>query len=582
MSSANLPPSTPPNVSQTTAPPVQRTQVLIVGAGPVGLTLANTLGGQGVRTLLIEALPKLIDYPRAIGIDDEALRTMQGIGLADRIVPHTTPMHWMRFLTASGRCWASIEPRTDEFGWPRRNAFIQPQADRILFEGLSRFPQVEARFSTRFVALEQDASAVRATLEGPEGRYVVEADYMVGADGGSSPVRGALGLSFDGETAPNQWIVIDVENDPIGTPNIYLGSDNRRAYVSAALPHGVRRFEFMVLKGEDESHFSRPEVMREMLGRVLDRPEEAKIIRQRIYNHNARLASRFRVGRVLLAGDAAHIMPVWQGQGYNSGIRDAANLGWKLAMVVKGALGEALLDTYQAERRDHAKAMIDLSVLVGKVFNPPWPVLNTLRDGLTRVLNLVPSVKRYLLEMRFKPMPRFRAGAIVPAPGHPETSPVGKLFIQPKVCTIAGEVKRLDDVIGPNFAILAWGANPVQYMKPAQLSMWRALGAVFVCVKPEVQLGAAPDPELGFRTDPMEGVVQLGDVQGRLKDWFGAQPDSVVFLRPDRVVGATSTPLAVSETSQALARALGWPRAEAGSVPLATPATAAAGLVAAE
>ena len=118
-------------------------------------------------------------------------------------------------------------------------------------------------------------------------------------------MREALGLAFEGETAPNQWIVVDVENDPVGTPNLYLCCDPERPYVSAALPHGVRRFEFMVMKGETEAHFDRPEVMRALLSKVMDKPEEAKIIRQRVYNHNARLAARFRVGRVLLAGDAA-------------------------------------------------------------------------------------------------------------------------------------------------------------------------------------------------------------------------------------------------------------------------------------
>ncbi len=548
--------------------PSLKTEVLIVGAGPVGLTLANQLGARGVEVLLIESLPQLIDYPRAIGIDDESMRAMQGVGLADLIEPHTTPFHWMRFLTASGRCWASIEPRTDEFGWSRRNAFIQPQADRILFEGLARFPQVEARFSTRFVGLEQDPGGVRVRLEGPEGPYVVEAAYLVGADGGRSPVREALGLAFEGETAPNQWIVVDVENDPVGTPNLYLCCDPERPYVSAALPHGVRRFEFMVMKGETEAHFDRPEVMRALLSKVMDKPEEAKIIRQRVYNHNARLAARFRVGRVLLAGDAAHIMPVWQGQGYNSGIRDAANLGWKLAAVVKGRLGEELLETYQQERRDHAKAMIDLSVRVGKVFNPPYRFLNHLRDATTWALNLLPPVKRYLLEMRFKPMPRFTEGAVVPGPAaRARTSPVGRLFIQPRVRSLAGEILRMDDLIGPNFALIAWGDSPIRHMAPEQIAMWRDLGAVFLCVKPEVQLGARPDAALDFTQEPQEGVIEIGDHQGRLKDWFGAQPDSVVFLRPDRVVAATSSPQRVAEVSQALARVLRYEPGRVGPEP---------------
>lgn len=558
-----------------TDPAPHRVEVLIVGAGPVGLTLANYLGTYGIGVLVIEALPRLIDYPRAIGIDDEALRTMQGIGLAEKIEPHTTPLHWMRFLTASGHLWASIEPRGDDFGWSRRNAFIQPQVDRILFEGLSRFPSVEVRFATSFVKLEQDGERVRVQVRGPDGPYEIEAGYLVGADGGRSPVREGLGLAFEGETAANQWMVVDIEDDPVGTPNVYLHCDPARPYVSAALPHGIRRLEFMVMKDEDEAHFSRPEVIRSLLSKVLEKPEQARLIRQRVYSHNARLAGSFRVGRVLLAGDAAHIMPVWQGQGYNSGIRDAANLGWKLAMVVRHKLGPALLDTYESERRDHARAMIDLSVTVGKVFNPPYRFLNTVRDVVARVLNYIPPVKRYLLEMRFKPMPRFAKGAVVPSrAGNPKKSPVGRLFIQPRVRTTDNRIVRMDDVIGPNFAIISWGNNPVRYMDPELVAMWRALGAVFVSVRPDVQLGSRPDATLGFKADALDGVVEIGDAQGRLKDWFGNWPESVVFLRPDRIVAATSSPLGVDEVSREVARVLAYAAQPAGAPAQASPAAA--------
>lgn len=134
--------------------------VAIIGAGPVGLMIANYLGLQGVRVVLVEKLEQIIDYPRAIGLDDEALRVFQSVGLAGNLLPHTTPDHWMRFVTRTGRCFASIEPRTDEFGWSRRNAFIQPLADRVLYEGLSRFPHVEVLFGHSLGAFTQDAMGV--------------------------------------------------------------------------------------------------------------------------------------------------------------------------------------------------------------------------------------------------------------------------------------------------------------------------------------------------------------------------------------------------------------------------------------
>lgn len=145
-----------------------------------------------------------------------------------------------------------------------------------------------------------------------------------------------LGIAFEGRTKPNQWIVVDVRNDPLGTPHVYMHCDPERPCVSAALPHGIRRFEFMVMPDETEEELSRPENLAMLMRKVVPDADKVDYIRKRVYTHNARLAARFRDGRVLLAGDAAHIMPVWQGQGYNSGLRDASNLAWKLACVVKG------------------------------------------------------------------------------------------------------------------------------------------------------------------------------------------------------------------------------------------------------
>ncbi len=312
------------NTAADTTPDIT-TDVAIVGAGPVGLMIANILGLQGVRVTIVEKLDQLIDYPRAIGLDDEALRVFQAVGLADALLPHTTPDHWMRFLTSDGHCFASIEPRTDEFGWSRRNAFIQPLADRVLFEGLERFAHVDVCFGHGVEALAQDARGVTLTTRTNDGDVrTIRAAYVVGADGGNSMIRRLLQVPFEGRTKPNQWIVVDVRNDPVGAPHVYMHCDHERPYVSAALPHGIRRFEFMVMPGETEEELSRPENMAALIRKVVTHPDRVDYIRKRVYTHNARLAETFRVDRVLLAGDAAHIMPVWQGQGYNSGIRDDA------------------------------------------------------------------------------------------------------------------------------------------------------------------------------------------------------------------------------------------------------------------
>ena len=568
--------------------------VVIVGAGPVGLTLANTLGVAGVKTLVAEKLPKIIDYPRAIGIDDEALRTLQTAGLAHEVEAHITPHHWMRFYTATGKCFASIEPRTDEFGWSRRNAFIQPQVDNILYQGLSRFQHVQIQFEWELSSFEQDADGVTVHFQAADGtEHSLRARYLVACDGGNSQVRRNLDIPFEGRTKPNQWIVVDVRNDPLGTPHIGMHCDPERPYVSAALPHGIRRFEFMVMPGETEEELSRPENMAKLMRKVVADPDKVDYIRKRVYTHNARLAARFREGRVLLAGDAAHIMPVWQGQGYNSGMRDASNLAWKLAMVVHGQADDALLDTYGQERRDHARSMIHLSEVAGDIFAPESHTAAKLRDTVMLALNAVPPVKQYFAEMRFKPMPRYEQGVVlhhtatnnqgpkallgglldrsgdtplgrllglmaekkeslvgrlVHGLEAPEPSPVGRMFIQPRVQDEDGQLHRLDELIGVHFAILAWGTDPTYGMQPETRAFWDRLGARFLRVMPTGQLRCLSPAN--------EGVITIGDAQGRIKDWFTQQSKSIVFVRPDRFVAALASPQEVNTVTKELVRVL--------------------------
>ncbi|MEG2263343.1 MAG: bifunctional 3-(3-hydroxy-phenyl)propionate/3-hydroxycinnamic acid hydroxylase [Acinetobacter sp.] len=524
------------------------TEVAILGAGPVGLTIANYLSKQGVAVTIVEQLDSLIDYPRAIGIDDESLRTIQSLGLVNQVLPHTTSNHAMRFLTPKGRCFADIQPLTREFGFSRRNAFIQPQVDNVLLQGLKQYKNTQVLFSRQLTQFSQDAEGVTLNLQNKEGdAETIRAQYLIACDGGNSYVRRNLGIAFEGETAPNQWIVIDLENDPLATPHIYLCCDPVRPYVSAALPHGIRRFEFMVMPGETQEELSKPENIAKLLSKVLPSTDGIEVIRQRVYTHNARIADKFRVDRILLAGDAAHIMPVWQGQGYNSGMRDAFNLAWKMALVVQGKAGPALLDSYQIERKDHAKAMIDLSVMAGHVLAPPKKWQGFVRDGIAYALNYIKPIKQYLLEMRFKPMPKYHDGALLS--NGAKNSPVGKMFIQPQVQLASGETVLLDEMIGNDFAIIAWVVDPKWGLSPETLQQWKTLGVKFIQVIPAVQLQNSQRKEY-------EDVITIGDIGTDIRSWFGNTSDSVVILRPDRFVAALAIPQSMESTSQQLFKKL--------------------------
>ena len=526
----------------------RQVDVLVVGAGPVGLTLANILGQHGVSTAVVDERDTLIDYPRGVGLDDEALRTFQSIGLVEHVLPHTVPNQILRFFDGNRRLLAEMAPPDARFGWPKRNGFVQPMVDAELLRGLKRFDCVEVSWGTRVDSFTEHPDGV--TVEFADSPAIT-ARYVVGCDGGRSTTRRLMGVSFEGTTSPTRWLVIDVATDPLGHPNSEVGADPARPYASISIAHGIRRFEFMIHADETDEQVERPEFISRMLAPFLPHPDRVDVIRHRVYTHHSRIAGAFRKGRIFLAGDAAHLMPVWQGQGYNSGIRDAANLGWKLAAVVSGRAEDVLLDTYDAERRKHARAMIDLSTMVGRVISPTNRRVATLRDGIIRAASAVPTLKRYVLEMRFKPMPRYDQGAIAHVDGQPRsaTSPTGTLFIQPRVDTRDGQNQLLDDVIGPGFTVLAWNNDPRRLLGDLAFARWKALGARFVAVRPLTQLHwtGHDDPD----------VVIVGDRTGALKSWFDAHAESVLFLRPDRCIAGSCIAQLAPELSTSLFEVLG-------------------------
>jgi 3-(3-hydroxy-phenyl)propionate hydroxylase len=535
--------------------------VLIVGAGPVGVSIANLLGSYGVETLLVDRSPAILNYPRAVGLDDEALRTFQAFGMAEPMLRNMIQNVPMRMYTARKKCFAEILPSTREFGWFRRNLFSQPLGEETLREGLARYPNVTMTLGMELKSLRQDADGVEAVLQDEAGQTrTVRAQYVVGSDGARSTVRELLKVPYEGQTHAHKWAVIECDGDPLDAPYTALHCEPQRPYVCLRLPYGLRRWEFMMFAGEDEEQILKPEKVLDLLRNHVANPETLNVIRARVYTHNSRVAKSFVVGRVCLAGDTAHITPPWIGQGLNAGLRDAFNLAWKLAWIIQGRLRPELLQSYHDERHAHAKAMIDLADLFGSALSVRNRFVAWLRDRFFLSIRNLPGIRDYILQMRFKPMPRFSTGVVLNSGKRAQDESVGRMFIQPIVEATPGHSQRLDDVIGGRFALIGWRCDPLANASAELLDALERLG----CDRYVGVRACSGNHEIPSRTGAGEGAKVINDVENTLHFWFHSRSVDWVLIRPDRFVAAVgSADDAIGQLTRFCAQTL--PQAGAGA-----------------
>ena len=500
------------------------TEVLIVGGGPTGLTLANVLGMHGIRTLLVERNAATVGEPRAVSIDDESLRTMQYIGLIDTVRGSIVQGYGSHYFSPGGRCFAQVMPDTMEYGYARRSAFRQPVLEAQLREGLKRFPSVQTRFSSKVTRLEERGDLVHAQLAGPEAcGDEVSAQYVAACDGGRSGIREALGVKMSGSTYDEKWLIVDLAGSTDRFRHTRVFCDPARPGLALPGPEGTRRYEFMMLRGEDPEALLDEGRVRALLGRHSEEDKRLPIVRKVIYHFHARMAERWRCGRIFLAGDAAHLTPPFAGQGMNSGVRDAYNLGWKLAHCLRGSLGAGALDSYEAERKPHAWALIQMAVKMGHVMMPSSRAKSLLTQAAFHVLSMYKPARDYVMQMKYKPQPFYGEGLVV---GESGKSIRGRMFPQPLVELPDGARVLLDTVLGNGFAVIELddGTLPVAGPRPDRL-----LAATAIRVIPNHHR---------FLPRASDDAIQVRDVTGTIGRAFDHAGIRGAILRPDRYVAA--------------------------------------------
>ncbi|MFD5406221.1 bifunctional 3-(3-hydroxy-phenyl)propionate/3-hydroxycinnamic acid hydroxylase MhpA [Streptomyces griseorubiginosus] len=475
-----------------------RVPVVIVGAGPVGVTAALLLARQGIRSVVLERHRDVYPLPRAVANDDEIHRILQAAGVGEEFTAISRPAGGLRLLDARHRVMAEFRrSQHGQHGYPQSSMFDQPELERVLRDALARRPECELRGGVEVTGVGPDtAGPVRVTYRDDTGEHELWAEAVLGCDGANSLTREAIGGVWEDLRFEERWTVIDAETT--GPVRCWEGVDQvcdpERPGTFMRVNETRYRWEFRLRDGQ--------ETVRELIAPWLPPSYDGdfEVVRETQYTFRARVADRWSRGRVFLLGDAAHLTPPFIGQGLCSGLRDAYNLTWKLARVLRQGADERLLETYGSERRPHARYVVRLAVVMGWAMTGGQDGAAALRRRVSSAVCRIPGVTELAGRDLSPPLtagPLVRRGV--------RRGLAGTYCPQPWV-SVGGRRVRLDDVLGDSFAVLT-ATEP----GPSLTALARSLGVHAVT------------------------VTDLGD-DGTLAAWLRAGHADAVLLRPDHVV----------------------------------------------
>jgi 3-(3-hydroxy-phenyl)propionate hydroxylase len=481
--------------------------VAIVGYGPVGAFSALLLTEAGLRVSILERSSKTVVLPRAVGLDGESVRAFQRIGRGESVAAILQPPRERDEVVFTNsrreRLFGTEIPVNGANGWRDVSFFDQPELEALLRQQVAEQDGIEVRLGHEVVGLEQDGEGVdlRFTSDTSEAPQQLRATYVLGCDGASSFVRAATGIEWISLGYDQDWLVLDVVQGPgADLPLVTMQvCDPARLTTYVCVKDPNRRWEFQLLEGESREEMQGTEKIQELLAPWVA-PEHYEIRRAAVYQFHAATATRWREGRVFLAGDAAHQTPPFLGQGLNAGFRDAVNLGWKIPLVLSGTCQDELLDSYFDERDAHARDLVEWAVAIGKL-------METLAAREAALPNPHPADQSSGYGQG-RTAPPLRGGVLIDEQAE-DDSAVGLQLRQPSVRAVDGTECRLDELLGPGFAVLARKASDLQIGAEASAVLRR----------------------LDARTLSLEG---LETTRGEMDNLFNSHP--AVVLRPDRYV----------------------------------------------
>jgi 3-(3-hydroxy-phenyl)propionate hydroxylase len=429
--------------------------VVIVGAGPTGVTAATLLADYGIECLVLDRWATVYTQPRAVHLDDEIYRIVARLGLADEFAAISRPALGLRLLDHDLSVLAEFHRDTAEsiHGFPQANMFDQPEFEALLRANLKRRSGVQLRANAEVTDVTQhDTGRVRVTftdrVTGDE--QIVDTSYVLGCDGAKSVVRTSIGAAMQNLRFEQRWLVADITTDADLNQwdGVHQVCNPVRAATYMRIGPSRYRWEFRLLPGETADDYGALTALRGLIAPwVDDIPDgELELVRVTEYTFRAQIADRWRDRNVFLLGDAAHLTPPFIGQGMGAGVRDAMNLAWKLAGVVTGDLSPSLLDSYEQERKPHARMMIGLALGIGWAMTAGGRVGSVIRRSVAPRLHLIPGMREKIVNSR---TPALRRSALV-IKGRRRRQLAGTLCPNP----VLENGKRLDTALGSGFALI--------------------------------------------------------------------------------------------------------------------------------
>lgn len=480
--------------------------VVIVGAGPVGVAAATLLAQYGIGCLILERWADLYPQPRAVHLDDEVFRILDRIGIGEEFAGIARPALGLRLLDPSMRVLAEFrrDPTRSRHGHPEANMFDQPALEALLRTNLKRYAAATLRGDAEVTAITDlpgDRHRIRFTDRRDGTEHGVDCDFLLGCDGANSLVRRHIGATMRDLRFEQRWLVIDIAAhvDLNQWGGVHQVCDPRRAGTFMQIGDERYRWEFRLLPGESSDDFGTLAALRPLIAPWLGSTDDAdlRVLRVAEYTFRAQVADRWRRGTVFLLGDAAHLTPPFIGQGLCAGLRDAMNLSWKLAGVVKGYLPAEALDSYQRERKPHARSMISLALAIGHFMTAGGRLGDALRRAALPRVHRIPGLASRLVDSA---TPALRRSALVRR-RHLRRSLAGKLC--PNAVTPGGT--RLDTQTGSGFCIITT---------------------------------TAPTPEQTRSILGRGAALHYAEPGSAIADWLAAGSARAVLVRPDFAVMA--------------------------------------------